>query len=81
VRKGNNKRKVPKVVKVLPLSVAITALATGASFADAQVIQVETSSGKYIEFDVSRINTDPSYKAAAQKTLKEAWQSLAFRLG
>jgi len=73
---NKRKGKSSKVVKVLPLSVAITALATGASFADADVLQIETAkgSGKYIEFDVSKIKDDPTYRAGAQSMLKAAWK-------
>ena len=72
------KKSLSRITKIVPLSVAVTMLTTGMSFAgaDYDMVKVDdgTGTGNHITIDVARMSTDADYAANMKALLTAAFQ-------
>jgi hypothetical protein len=75
--KRRKRKSVSRIVKTVPLSIALAALSAGPVFAaDAEYdhIQVELNDGKVYEFDLGLASTDAVYAAQVKTQLSAAFE-------
>ncbi|MDR3120033.1 MAG: hypothetical protein LBU58_01665 [Clostridiales bacterium] len=76
-RNRKNENNIPKIVKTIPLSLAVAAFATGTAFADTDFLHVQDHLGRIVEVDMATYNADSGlpggYKDIVKTMLKNAF--------
>jgi len=77
-RDKQNPNNKPKIIKSIPIAIAVAALSSGAAFANADVdlIRVYDKDGNVIEeINVAQMNTDAAYATRVKALLKSSFKS------
>ena len=70
-RDKQNPNNKPKIVKTIPLAIAVAAISSGAAFAaNVDEIKVTDSAGNTYTIDMARYNTEDQYKTDMKAFLK-----------
>jgi len=84
-RIGRGSKKLPKVVKTIPLSLAVAALTTGAAFAadfsNVDVIQVNNPDGTFFTININNVNADgmESVRAKLKAAFKDGTKQVILK--
>ena len=75
-RDKQNPNNKPKIIKSIPIAIAVAALSSGAAFADVDLIKVFDKDGNEIEeINVAQMNTDAVYATRVKSLLKNSFKS------
>jgi len=72
-RDNKNPNKKPKIVKSIPIAIAVAALSTGAAFAAGNIDQIlikDNDDKVLVDIDMAQFNSDASYATQMKELLK-----------